>query len=169
MGQAKNRGTYEDRVKKAAPRAMKLRMAQYHYRSDSDDGVLLCMMPETPQMIKDTFAESVAKAVAEMKREINQDDYSRFTGVSNRDQALDWYLGQLKQAIPIYNQLVWGQPTHPAVESSMNQNWSNREFLESAVVIATNITLLTMFNKIPNDNFNGTSFMHMVETQKETA
>lgn len=169
MGQAKRRGSYEDRVKQAAPRAMKLSMAQYHYRSDSDDGVLLCLMPETPQKIKETFAESVSIAVREMKREIDQADYSRFNGVTTREQALDWYVQQLKHHIPVYNQLVWGQPTHPETETTMRQDWGDSKFLESAIVIATNITILTMFKKIPNDNFNGTSFAHLLETQKEPA
>jgi len=169
MGQAKQRGTFEDRLKQAVPRAMHLIMAQYHYRSDSDDGVLFCLMPETPQNLKDTFSESVSMAVQGMKREIDQDDYSHFTGVSRSDQALDWYIGQLKHTIPIFNQLVWGQPTHPAGQSRMQQNWSNEKFVESAVIIATNITLLTIFKKIPNDHFNGASFMHITETQQETA
>ncbi len=93
-----------------------------------------------------------------MRDEIDRDDYSKFEGVSNRDEAFKYYIDQLKHFIPIYNMAVWGQPKHPDGYKSARYDFSNESFIQSMIVIATNIWLLTLYKQIPNDQYNGTSF-----------
>ena len=167
MGQAKRRGTYQERVKQAKKAGrgwltygMEIFSAQFHYKSNTDDGVLFVLDHTIPAKTRTGLFDAIHTTVKKLKSEIDRDDYSQFPGVNNRQEAFAWYKGQLKQHIPLFNQKVYGQPTLPEGQVEAHYNFTDEKFSESLIVVAGNIWLLTEYGQIPNDEFNGTAFSY---------
>jgi hypothetical protein len=167
MGEAKRRGTYEERVKQAKKEGrgwltngMEMSMAQFHYKSNTDDGVMFVLDHRIPAKLITGLIGAIHTTVKKLKSEIDRDDYSQFPGVNNRQEAFAWYKDQLKQHIPLFNQIVYGQPTHPKGIVEARYNFTDKKFANSVIVVAGNIWLLTQYGQIPNNEFNGTAFSY---------
>lgn len=167
MGQAKNRGSYEDRVANAkTKKKVKARMVGAFYKENTDQGFGMHISNQTfDQEVVDLLCEAVEEAKPAYAEWLIDDHLTK-------EELAALLLEQIENDLcPTLNLFFYGTKLHPTTGLRTKEidffRKEDRDAFSLLSVFFMNVSWLTENGFLENDNFNG--MLYAYEMSNEAA